>query len=144
MKAKEYLKDIARMEAHIGAKKQRVAVLKDIASSPSAPKYDGMPRNPNKGGSTMADTVMKYTVLEGEIEEDIKKLEEKKVFMLSLIGELDSADYQTVLIKRYFEKKSWADIAEELFYSISWVYKLHGYALQEVDSQIRIVKDSKV
>ena len=118
MKAKEYLKDIARTEAHIGAKKQRIAVLKDIASSPSTPKYDGMPRNPNKGGSAMADTVVKYVALEEEIEEDIKNLEEKKVFMLSLIGELDSTDYQTVLIKRYFEKKSWTDIKEELFYSL--------------------------
>lgn len=137
MKAKEYLKDIARMEAHIGAKKQRVAVLKDIASSPSAPKYDGMPRNPNKGGSTMADTVTKYTALEGEIEEDIKKLEEKKVFILSLIGELDSTDYQTVLIKRYFEKKIWVDIAEEVFYSKTWVHTLHGQALAALDKLLK-------
>ncbi len=136
MKAKEYLKDIARTEAHIGAKKQRIAVLKDIASSPSTPKYDGMPRNPNKGGSAMADTVVKYVALEEEIEEDIKNLEEKKVFMLSLIGELDSTDYQTVLIKRYFEKKSWTDIKEELFYSLSWTQSLHGRALVALDRML--------
>ena len=136
MKAKEYLKDIARMEAHIGAKEQRVAALKEIASSPSSPKYDGMPRNPNKGGSPMADAVMRYMDLEREIEKDKKVLEEKKVFMLSLIGELDSTEHQTVLIKRYFDKKSWIDIKEELFYSLSWTQSLHGRALVELDRML--------
>ena len=84
----------------------------------------------------MADTVVKYVALDEEIEEDIKNLEEKKVFMLSLIGELDSTDYQTVLIKRYFEKKSWTDIKEELFYSLSWTQSLHGRALVALDRML--------
>lgn len=137
MNAKDYLKDMARMEAHIEAKKQRVAVLKEIASSPSVPNMSGMPRNPNKGKSSMADTVMKYIALEEEITLEKLKLEEKKVFMLSLIGELDNTEYQTVLIKRYFEKKSFSDIAQDLFYSERWIYTLHGNALALVTDKIK-------
>lgn len=49
MVAKEYLKKIARMESYIQSKKERLAVLKKMSSGISSPKFDDMPRNPNKG-----------------------------------------------------------------------------------------------
>lgn len=45
MVAKESLRKIARMEQFIQTKKERLAVLKDMSSSISSPRFDDMPRN---------------------------------------------------------------------------------------------------
>ena len=133
MEIKEYLKNISRVESHIEAKKQRIAILKDMAVSPTAPNVDGMPKNPNKWKSSMADAVTKYLELEDEIKADEISLEKKKVFIVELIGQLNNTEHQTVLIKRYFDKKSWSDIATDMFYTTRWIYKLHGSALEKLE-----------
>lgn len=55
---------------------------------------------------------------------------------MEIIGAIENNEYQTILIKRYFEKKSWEDIAIAMLYSESWVYKLHGRALVAMDLKL--------
>lgn len=136
MTAKESFKQLARMDAFIDAKKQRVDALKALALSTGSPNLSGMPKNPSKSLSPMADAVCKALDLEAEIRSDEAKLQEKKVYLLELIGTLDCSDHQTVLIKRYFEHLSWENIASSMFYSTRWIYKLHGRALEEMDKKL--------
>ena len=138
MTAKESFKQLAHMDAFIDTKKQRVDALKAMASSAGAPNLSGMPKNPSKSQSPMADTVCKVLDLEAEIRSDEAMLQEKKVYLLELIGTLDSSDYQTVLIKRYFEHLSWENIASSMFYTTRWIYKLHGRALEEMDKKLSL------
>jgi DNA-directed RNA polymerase specialized sigma subunit len=133
MKAKEYLRQLSRTEAFINAKKQRVDALRSLAETSSSPVMTGMPKKSNGGGSTMADAICKVVTLESEIKEDEIALQEKKVFLLELIGEIENTEHQTVLIKRYFEKLSWDRIARCMFYSTRWIYKLHGRALEDLE-----------
>lgn len=132
MNAKEYLSQISRLETLINAKRQRVDALRCMATNCS-PNYSGMPHNPSKSTSPMADAICKALDLEEEIRKDEIKLQEKRLYILELIGTLDNVDFQTVIIKRYFEHASWDTIASTMFYSISWVYKLHGNALRALD-----------
>jgi len=136
MNAKEYFRQIFRMEALISTKKQRVAALKTLASSVGSTYLSGMPKNPSRSLSPIADAVCKALDLETEITKDEFLLQEKKVFLLELIGTIESCDCQTVLIKRYFEHLSWDDIANRMFYSTRWIYKLHGRALGEIDKKL--------
>ena len=85
----------------------------------------------------MADAVCKALDLEAEIRSDEIRLQEKKVFLLEIIGTIDICDCQTVLIKRYFEHLTWEEIASRMFYSIRWIYKLHGRALEEIDKKLK-------
>ena len=119
MVAKEYLKKIARMESYIQSKKERLAVLKEMSSGISSPKFDDMPRNPNN-----------------EIKEDEKKLEHEKLYLLEAIGRIEEPEYQTILISRYFKHQSWDDIANSLFYTKRWLYSLHGRALERLDEEL--------
>ena len=98
MMAKEYLKKIARMESYIQSKKERLAVLKEMSSGISSPKFDDMPRNPNKGRSRLEETILKYIDLENEIKEDEKKLEYEKLYLLEAIGRIEEPEYQTILM----------------------------------------------
>ncbi len=136
MVAKEYLKKIARMESYIQSKKERLAVLKDMSSGISSPKFDDMPRNPNKGKSRLEETILKYIDLENEIKEDEKKLEYEKLYLLEAIGRIEEPEYQTILISRYFKHQSWDDIAKSLFYTKRWIYSLHGRALERLDEEL--------
>ena len=136
MAAKEYLKKIARMESYIQSKKERLAVLKEMSSGISSPKFDDMPRNPNKGRSRLEETILKYIDLENEIKEDAKKLEYEKLYLLEAIGRIEEPEYQTILISRYFKYQSWNDIANSLFYTKRWLYSLHGRALERLDEEL--------
>ncbi|MEG0090511.1 MAG: hypothetical protein RSA20_01710 [Oscillospiraceae bacterium] len=136
MTAKECFRRVAQAEASINAKKQRVSALKDLAASGGSPNFSGMPKNPSKSLSPMADAVCKALDLEAEIHKGELSLQAKKVFLLELIGSIESCDCQTVLIKRYFEHLSWEDIARQMIYSIRWIYKLHGCALAEMDKKL--------
>lgn len=136
MVAKEYLKKIARMESYIQSKKERLAVLKEMSSGISSPKFDDMPRNPNKGRSRLEETILKYIDLENEIKEDEKKLEYEKLYLLEAIGRIEEPEYQTILISRYFKHQSWDEIANSLFYTKRWIYSLHGRALEKLDEEL--------
>lgn len=136
MTAKEYLGQVSQMEACINTKKCRLSALKDLATRVGSMNLSGMPKNPSKSLSPMADAVCKAMDLEAEISADEFYLQEKKVLLLESIGTIDNCECQTVLIKRYFEHLSWEDIASQMFYSIRWIYKLHGRALVEMDRKL--------
>lgn len=136
MTAKEYLQKIGRMESYIQSKKERLAVLKEMSSGISSPKFDDMPRNQNKGRSRLEETVIKYLDLEQEIREDEERLEHEKLHLLEAIGSIEKPEYQTVLICRYFKHQSWDDIANSLFYTKRWLYSIHGRALERLDEEL--------
>lgn len=133
MNAKEYLRQLGRAEENIKAKEQRLAILHDIATSPSAPVLSDMPKAPNRNTSKFEDMIIKMLTLEDEIRRDEKNLREEQTYALELIGRIENPEYQTVLISRYFRKESWEDIAAAMFYTERWIYKLHGRALQAMD-----------
>ncbi len=140
MKAKEYFRQISRIETMIKSKMRRAELFREIASSVSSPKYSDMPRPPQrKSTSLMEDAINKAIDLEKEIKEDERKLNELKIEALELIGKIENNNSQTVLILRYFEKKSWEEIKDLIYYSLSGVYKLHGNALNEIDKLINKV-----
>ena len=136
MTAKEYIGQISRLESHINAKKQRIEAMRCMATS-VGPNYSGMPHNPSKSVSPMADAVCKIIDLEDEVRKDEYRLQEKRLFLLELIGQIECPDYQTILIKRYVEHFSWEDIARTLFFTKRWVFTLHGRALLELDNLLR-------
>lgn len=136
MNAQEYFRQISRMEALIRTKKLRVDALRSLACDAGSGQLSGMPKNPSRTLSPMADAVCKALDLETEIRKDELRLQETKVFLLELIGTIDNCDWQTVLIKRYFEHLSWENVASQMFYSIRWIYKLHGGALEEMNRKL--------
>lgn len=137
MNAKEYLRQLGRAEANIKAKKERLAVLRDIACSPTSPVLSDMPKAPSRNTSRIENMVFKILELEEEIRNDEDNLKREKTKALELIGRIAEPECQTVLISRYFKNESWEDIASAMFYTERWIYKLHGRALQELDAILK-------
>lgn len=131
MTAKEYLSQAHRLDQRIDAKIAQVASLNDLASKCSA-TLSGMPRNPNHGGSTMADAVCKIIDLQEEINRDIDRLVDLKREIVDVIKAVEDTEYQILLEKRYLCFHTWEQIAVDMHYSGKWVQKLHDRALDTV------------
>lgn len=131
MTAKEYLNQAYRLDQRIRSKQEQIAALNDLATDCSA-TLTGMPRNPNRGGSRMADAVAKIVDLQNEVAADMERLVELKAEIISTIKAVDCIEYQLILEKRYISGKSWSEIAVDLGYKMRHLYKLHDDALEKI------------
>lgn len=136
MTAKEYLGQAYRLDQRINSKLEQVASLNQLATKCTS-TITGMPRNPNRGTSTMADTIAKIVDLEAEINADIDKLVDLKYEIVTLIKSVNNAEYQTLLELRYLCFRQWEQIAVEMHYSSKWIRHLHENALNVVNDLIK-------
>lgn len=137
MTSKEYLSQARFLDASIRTKVEQIESLNDLATSCTAVISD-MPRNPNRGGSRMADAVLQIIDLQEEIKRDMMALVQLKREIMDVIKSVSSLEYQTILEKRYLCFISWERIAVELGYSIQHTYRLHDAALKEIDSILNV------
>ncbi len=136
MTSKEYLLQARFLDASIRTKVEQIEALNDLATSCTAVISD-MPRNPNRGGSRMADAVMKIIDLQEEIKNDMIELVNLKREIMDVIKAVSSLELRTILEKRYLSFISWERIAVELGYSIQHTYRLHDAALKEVEEILK-------
>lgn len=137
MTSKEYLSQARFLDASIRTKVEQIESLNDLATSCTAVISD-MPRNPNRGGSRMADAILQIIDLQEEIKRDMMALVQLKREIMDAIKSVSSLEYQTILEKRYLCFISWERIAVELGYSIQHTYRLHDAALKEIDSILNV------
>ena len=131
MTAKEYLSQAHRLDQRIDAKIAQIASLNDLATKCTA-TLSGMPRNPNRGSSTMADAVCKIIDLQEEINRDIDSLVELKREIVSVIKAVENTEYQILLEKRYLCFHTWEQIGVDMGYNVRHLYRIHEEALEKV------------
>ena len=131
MTVKEYLGQAYRLDQRINSKLEQVASLNELATKCTS-TLTGMPRNPNRGTSTMAGAVGKIVDLQAEINRDIDRLVDLKREMVSLIKAVDNTEYQTLLELRYLCFKTWEQISVDMGYSIQHIYRLREKAYDEI------------
>lgn len=145
MKAKEFLNQAYLLDQRIKSKSEQIQSLNELATKCTA-TLTGMPRNPNHGGSTMADAVCKIIDLQEEINHDIDRLVDLKRDIVEVIKAVDNSEYQILLEKRYLCFHTWKQIAVDMHYSGKWIQKLHDRALDVVEDILKAksVPDSSV
>ncbi|MHB8963931.1 MAG: DUF1492 domain-containing protein [Saccharofermentanales bacterium] len=131
MTAKEYLGQAYRLDQRINSKLEQIASLNDLATKCTS-TLTGMPRNPNRGSSSMADAVAKIVDLQAEINRDIDRLIDLKREMVRLIKAVDNTEYQTLLELRYLCFKTWEQIAVDMGYNVRHVYRIHDEAVDKI------------
>lgn len=136
MTAKEYLMQAKFLDMRINSKIQQVEALNDLATSASS-VLTGMPRNPNKATSKMADAICKIVDLQAKINHDIDEQVDLKKAIFSTIKAVPSPELQTLLEKRYLCFQSWEVIAVDMGYSMHHLYKLHNQTLEICDGILK-------
>jgi len=137
MTAREYLCQAYRLDQRINSKLDQVASLSDLATKATS-TLTGMPCNPNRATSTMADAVSKIVDLQAEINHDIDCLIDMKRDMVMLVKAVSNTEFQTLLEKRYLCYMSWEQIAVDMNYSIHHLYKIHILALGSFDEILNL------
>jgi len=128
MTVKEYLGQAYRLDQRINSKLEQLESLKGLATKCTS-TLTGMPKNPSRSTSMMADAVAKIVDLQAEINRDIDLLVDLKCEMVRVIKNVEHAEYQTLLELRYLCFKTWEQIAVDMNYSIDNVYRIHRKAL---------------
>jgi len=131
MEAKEFLNQAFLLDQRIRAKSEQIQSLNELATSCTA-TLTGMPRNPNRGGSRMADAVCKMIDLENEIARDMDRLIEVKQQIVAVINAVDDVVLRTLLEKRYLCGATWEEISVDLCFNRRWTFRLHDKALEAV------------
>lgn len=131
MTAKEYLLQARFLDTRINAKIKQLEALNDLATSATA-TLTGMPRDPNKAKSKLADTVVKIVDLQHEINDDIDRLVDLKREIRTVIESIADQEQQTILEKRYLCFQSWEQISVDMGYAARHMFRLHDYALTKI------------
>ena len=127
-----------RIEQRIKAKEIKSAEFKNLADSIPSPNYDGI----KVDHSRRTDAPFVYWIeKKAEVDEQIRNLRARqsalKGEIMTAIEKLENEEYQSLLVMRYFNFRTWEDIADELCVSIATVYRWHSAAL----SLIRVPKN---
>ena len=140
MTAKEYLKQIRKANIMINYKQRQLDELRELCTSITSPINSDKVQT-SGASDKIGDTVSKIIDLQNIINSDIDRLVDLKQEIMAVIDKLD-ATYLQLIYLRYFEFRTWEQIACEMNYSCPWIWKLHGEALQKVSEILQ--QDSKV
>ena len=126
MKAINFLKQIENIDAQINIIKEKLEKLNANATGTTS-EICGERVQSSGSKQKMADCVVEIV----EKKEQLSKLEDRKTTIEQLLYECD-ANNMKVLYKRYFEYKTWKEIAVEMKFTEQYVSgKLHKKALAQ-------------
>lgn len=134
MTPKEYLRQAYRLEQAIQSDLDEVTRLRELAAGIKAAGFEEH-HNPNRPTEPpFVKALDKALDLERKISADAGRLVELREQIRTLIDGLDNPEEQRLLRRRYLHHCKWEEIAEEMHYSLRWIYKLHGRALASFDA----------
>lgn len=131
MGAKEYLRQVERLDAIIKGKLEAIEALRSTVLNCTAVLSD-MPsggHNPQSKSNAIAALVD----LEAEINADIDKFVNTKREVMRVVESLSNPLHIEVLNRRYMSYQKWEQIAYECNVDYRWVHRLHCQALDLVD-----------
>ena len=144
MRAKEYLSQALWLDQRINTKLEQLATLRSLAMKVTANQTAEKVSGGKDVKSLMANTIAKIVDLEREINGDIDRLVGLKAEIQETISQVSDVISQILLELRYVNGKTWDEIANVLGFARSWVLRLHGVALKEIEDKICLVDESRL
>ena len=131
MTAKEYLNQARHLDALINCRLREIDYWKELSSSVSGMRFDGMPHSPNRPTEApFVRCLEKIDEIQRNVEKKIAYLVRLKEKINTAIDKLESRDEQLVLRYRYLDDCTWEEISRMLNVSLRTVHRIHGSALQ--------------
>jgi len=128
MKAKQYLRQVRRLDNTINAKIEQIETLRsmttNITQSLNADRVQE-----TRSNDKIEKLIVKIIDLEREITDDIDALIDLKREVMHKIDAVQNDDYRLLLTLRYLNFKTWEQIAVEMNFTYQWTCELHKRAL---------------
>lgn len=128
MNAKEFLRQVKKLDKLIANKMIEIQQWKDIAENTTA-NMTGERVQSSHNPQKIADAIGRYIDLEAEIRADIEKLIAAKKDVLAVIEQLEAIEYD-ILHKIYVQHLTLWDVADAYNRTYSWVTTVHGQAVK--------------
>lgn len=132
MNAKEFLRQIKKLDRLIENKLIEIQRWKDIANNTTA-NLTGERVQSSGNPQKIADAIGRYIDLEREINQDIDNLVDTKKDVIGVIEQLNATEYD-VMHKIYVQHLTLEDVADAYDRTYSWVTTIHGRALKHVQN----------
>ena len=140
MKSRDYLRRAFEIDRRLQARYRRLKVLESRAEG-SYSKSDGeVTSHPLYVKSRMEENAVKALELKELIEDDEKLLKQVRSEIKDSIRRIGNETFISVLDMRYLQYMSWDEICSQFGFSRSYVFRLHGEALE----LIRVPADNPV
>lgn len=132
MNAKEFLRQIKKLDRLIENKLIEIQRWKDIANNTTA-NLSGERVQSSGNPQKIADAICRYIDLEREINQDIDKLVDAKKDVIGVIEQLNATEYD-IIHKIYVQHLTLEDVADAYDRTYSWATTIHGRALKHVQN----------
>jgi DNA-directed RNA polymerase specialized sigma24 family protein len=129
MTAKDYLKDIRKLDLEIQTLQEQISLLRKNAEGLRAMELSDMPKGGK--GKDLSDYVAEIADLQMVCVQHVSELIMKKQEAIERIMSIDGSELRNVLLLRYIQCKEWDEIADKLQYNLRTIFRLHGEALKE-------------
>ena len=140
MTTKEYLSRAISLRTKIRSKIQQITELESLVTTLSA-TLNPIKVQTSKDEHKTENIVIKIAEYREELNNEVLIFFKVRDEIKESVDAVCNVDYKVLLELRYLVGMSWEDIAAEMNYSISYIFKLHSKALKEVIiPENRIVK----
>jgi len=143
MTGEEYMERLRIVRRDIRLLMEQIARDTVLAQGVTAIRYDADRVQTSPVADRMADIVARITEKTDTLYDRVTLLqgleEEARKKLLCL-----EVEHERVLVYRYFDEMTWADIATQMDYSEKHVFKLHTKALTELDPLVEDTNNTKI
>ena len=134
MTSKEFLQRPMRLRWRIDALKLQKEQYEELANSIPGGNYDKpVVQKTRSNEAPFIKWIDKIMDIEKKIELLEAEYETAKAEVVKAIEKLPNPDYQTILIMRYLNEYSWADICDKLYISLSTAKRWHWDAINSLE-----------
>lgn len=131
MTAKEYLRQIAVLDAKIKRRQTEIEELKTAATHITTTLDENKVWAAGGSNDKIADIVTRWVVMEQNVAEMVDQLMTLRHKIIGEIHQLTDDRYIRILEMRYVDRETFEQIAVTMHMDIRHIFRLHGYALQE-------------
>ena len=134
MTRKEFLQRPMRLRWRIDAIKKKKEQYEELANSIPGGNYDKpVVQKTRSNEAPFIKWIDKIMDVEKKIESLEAEYETAKAEVVKAIEKLPNPDHQTILIMRYLNEYSWADICDKLYISLSTAKRWHWDAINSLE-----------
>ena len=134
MTSKEFLQRPMRLKWRIDALKLQKEQYEELANSIPGGNYDKpVVQKTRSNEAPFIKWIDKIMDIEKKIESLEAEYETAKAAVVKAIEKLPNPDHQTILIMRYLNEYSWADICDKLYISLSTAKRWHWDAINSLE-----------
>ena len=134
MTSKEFLQRPMRLKWRIDALKLQKEQYEELANSIPGGNYDKpVVQKTRSNEAPFIKWIDKIMDIEKKIESVEAEYETAKAAVVKAIEQLPNPDHQTILIMRYLNEYSWADICDKLYISLSTAKRWHWDAINSLE-----------